>query len=216
MPIVAKATDGKTFDPVPQDIHRAVCYSVVDIGTTYDERYKKEKRQIVITWELIDERIDLEREGETVNLPRAISETYTLSLGDRANLRKMLQSWRGKDFTEQELQGFDLKNILGVPCQVQVMHRKKPDGRVFAKVENVLPWPKRDEVPNGTENELMYFSLDDVCKAELPSVPQWVQKRIMESYEWKELGGTQETTEPKQETVITPDGDAADEENLPF
>ena len=57
--------------------------------------------------------------------PRAISETYTNSLGEKANLRKMLENWRGRAFTQEEMDGFDLRNVLGKACMISVVHGTK-------------------------------------------------------------------------------------------
>jgi len=41
-----------------------------------------------------------------------ISKRYTMSLGEQSTLRKDLESWRGKKFTPEELQGFDLNACI--------------------------------------------------------------------------------------------------------
>ena len=64
----------------------------------------------IFMWELPGEEIEIEGEMK----PRAISETYTNSLGEKANLRKMLENWRGRAFTQEEMDGFDLRNVLGL------------------------------------------------------------------------------------------------------
>jgi hypothetical protein len=38
--------------------------------------------------------------------------TQTVSLASNGNLKPLLESWRGKKFTKEELVGFDLKTIL--------------------------------------------------------------------------------------------------------
>ena len=40
-----------------------------------------------------------------------VARVYTLCLHERAALRKDLESWRGRKFTEQELDGFDLEKL---------------------------------------------------------------------------------------------------------
>jgi hypothetical protein len=64
---------------------------------------------------------------------------YTLSLSDKANLRKHLEAWRGRKFTPLELRGFDLENLIGVNCQIQVIHNISDDGRTFANVQAIVP-----------------------------------------------------------------------------
>ena len=63
---------------------------------------------------------------------------YRLSLHEKSNLRPMLEAWRGRKFNEEELTGFDLEKLVGVNCQVQVIHGIKSTGGTFAKVQAVV------------------------------------------------------------------------------
>jgi hypothetical protein len=54
-------------------------------------------------------------------------------------LRHHLEAWRGKKFSAQELQGFDLEKLLGVNGQVQVVHALSDDGRIWANVQAIVP-----------------------------------------------------------------------------
>ena len=58
--------------------------------------------------------------GEMV--PRTISPRYTASLNVKSVLRRDLSAWRGRDFTQAELEEFNLRNIVGAPCLLQVIH----------------------------------------------------------------------------------------------
>jgi len=104
-------------------MHKAICYGVYDLGTQFNETFGNKNHKVLLQWELPEARIDIQKDGEDLNLPRAQSKIYTLSLHEKANLRKDLESWRGKSFTATELEGFDLKNLLGVDCQLQVIHK---------------------------------------------------------------------------------------------
>jgi hypothetical protein len=64
----------------------------------------------------------------------AIGSKFTLSLHEKASLRKILQSWRGKAFTPEELKKFDVTTILGKPCLITVTHEPKDGGGVYANV----------------------------------------------------------------------------------
>jgi hypothetical protein len=64
---------------------------------------------------------------------------YTLSLHEKANLRRELETWRGKKFTAEEGEGFDLEKLLGANCQLQVIHNEKDDGTVYANVQAIVP-----------------------------------------------------------------------------
>ena len=112
--IVVKDNGATSFPLLEAGSYRAICYGIVVIGTTYVPAFGKTVTKIIFMWELPDERITVDGEDK----PRAISETYTLSLNEKANLRKMLAGWRGRDFTPEELKGFSLKKILNAPCLV--------------------------------------------------------------------------------------------------
>jgi len=185
MGLTAKKTgDGKDFDPIPEGFYHAICYSIHDLGTQFNEKFGKNSHKVLITWELPTERIEIEKDGETKDLPRAISKRYTLSLHEKAILRKDLESWRGRSFTEKELDGFDLKNVLGANCAIQIIHNKKDD-KVYANISTIVPkikeWEKKE-----AENPLKFFSFEE--NSSIPAgTPDWVADIIKLSNEWNAL-----------------------------
>ena len=112
MGLTAKADSGNDNPPMPSGIKFAVCVGVYDLGTHFDRMYDKERHSGVFIFEVPSERITITKDGEDKDLPRQISNRYTLSLGEKANLRRDLESWRGRGFSEEELDGFNiLENI---------------------------------------------------------------------------------------------------------
>ncbi len=187
--IIAKGgKSGTKFPPIEPDSYPAICYAIIDIGTQYNQAFDIEAQKIIVMWELPTERVDIEKDGVVQNLPRAISETYTLSLNEKANLRKMLESWRGKTFTEEELKGFNLRNVLGAKCMLNIVNAQKQNGDTFSKVGAVVKLPKMfaDNLPPKAENPLVMFSTaDPQFLNKMQSLPEWIQKRIQESKEYK-------------------------------
>lgn len=175
-----KDNGGGDFTPAPIGTHVARCVKIIDIGTQKGEYQGKVtiRRQCVIGWELPDE---LMPDGESAGKPFVVSKFYTASLGEKANLRKDLESWRGRSFTEAELAGFDSKNILGKPCLVTVIHTDKGKSRV-ASVTSV---PKGMNVP-AQVNTSVYFSLDDFDPAVLESLTDGFKKMIQVSPEYQQ------------------------------
>ena len=172
----------------------AKLYCIADVGKHYDERYGKVKEELIFIWELPDFRIEIEKDGEKKDLPRAISRTYTKSLGEKANLRKDLESWRGKSFTEDELEAFSLKAVLGKTCQLNIIHAtSKNNGKTYANISAVLSAPRgcKHEPP---ENPCIMWGIGDSTEL----VPKWVAEKaassidadgcIDRSYEQGELG----------------------------
>ena len=190
MSLIAKDKAGG-FDPIPEDLHIAICYGIWDLGTQFSERWEKDVHKVVLTWELPNCRIQVEKEGGKVELPRAISKTYRLSLHKKSELRKDLESWRGKKFSDEELNGFDLKKVLGAPCQIQVLHNKIDD-KVYSNISTII------KVPGGTpikpENNLMFFSFEE--KGNIPQgTPQWVIDLIKNAKEYKGMHSEGEENE---------------------
>ena len=183
MPLLASDKGGKGFDPVAEGVHNAVCYSVVDLGHHLDEKFGKRNHNILITWELPSERIEIEKDGVKHNLPRAISKKYTLSLNEKANLRKDLQTWRGRVFTEKELEGFDIKNLLGKSCMIQVIHNKKGD-KTYANITAIMLLMK-GVAPLTPENPLVFYSMEDHRDQIPKEVPEWVRDIIKTSDEFQ-------------------------------
>ena len=113
----------------------AVCVDVADLGEELNPFSQKVRHICRIVWEIDEAHPDYHR-------PFEVSNRYTVSLFEKSNLRKMLATWRGRDFTAAELKGFDLEKLIGVSCQVQIQHRTSAKGRTFANVVAVVPLGK--------------------------------------------------------------------------
>jgi hypothetical protein len=152
--MILSDSGGTSFEQPPTGSHAARCISIIDLGTqrsTY-EGEAQIKRQVVLRWELGNE---LMQDGEYKGKPFTVSRFYTASLHEKAVLRKDLASWRGRDFSADELKGFDLKSILGKPCMLAVGLTEK--GKV--KVTSVMGLPKgMAAAPQINPN--FYFTLD--------------------------------------------------------
>jgi hypothetical protein len=179
--LTAKAKGTGDFTPIEAGVHLAVCYGIYDLGTHRDEKYEKDRHQIVVLWEVPDSRIEIERDGRKRDLPRAISNRYTLSLNEKATLRKDLEAWRGRPFTAEELDGFDMRNILGKSCQLGIVHVTKGD-RTFATINSILGLP-RGVKPLDLENEMQWFSFEE--SVDIPTTaPDWIKEQIAASKEF--------------------------------
>lgn len=194
MGFLAKEKGTGDFTPVPEGMHHAICYGLYDLGTQYNEKFKKHERKALIAWELPDIRLEIEKEdGTKQNLPKAISKRYTVSLDTKATLRKDLESWRGQRFTPEELKGFDLKKLLAVNCQLQIIHNSA-DGKTYANITTIVPLSK-GMASKTPENPPKYFSFDD--GTDVPkNTPEWILEMIQASAEWNENGKAQENEPP--------------------
>jgi len=210
MGLTAKNPGGTDYDPVALGVHQAICYGIYDLGTQYQERFGKSTHKVLFQWELPEERINIERDDKMVNLPRAISKQYTCSLHEKSNLRKDLQSWRGVAFTTKQLEGFDLKTVLGANCSLQVLHNTREDGRIFANVAAIIPLMKNMK-KREPENPLRFFSFED--QTNIPEgTPDWIVDIIKAADEWGSGNSEPDDDAPYNEE----DPDPIDDDEIPF
>lgn len=145
-----------TFAPAPAGTHAAVCIRVIDVGThtTEFQGERKSTRQVMITWELPFEFME---NGK----PFIHTNKYTLSAHEKSTLRRHLESWRGKPFTDADFGagGFDIKSILGKSCTLLLKAQIGKDGGVYNKLEGVGQPTKGVAAPSPL-NPLIYLSLD--------------------------------------------------------
>ena len=161
--------------------------------------------------------------------PFAVSGTYTASLFEQAKLHQHLVSWRGKAFTEEELQGFDMSKLLGCTARIEVAHTKpSPDGKGGGnpKIHN-LQRPDGGIKVVDTENETRSFDLDVFCNFKkdpatpggkamsdmFDTFPDWQQSKIEDSYEYKKAVGT--STETSMSDEVSKLTDEAAQSNSP-
>ena len=182
MSLITKQPEG--IPAIPGDTYQGICYSVIDIGTHHSDLYDKDIPQVIITWELPDLRIDIEKEGKKVNLPRAISKTYTNSLGEQATLYAHLVGWRGAEFTQKELDAFDLKTILTKNCLLTVANSLNQKGKTVAKVTAVSKLMKGIKAKQ-PENKIISFDMNDGITNIPEGLPDWVKEQIKTSIEYK-------------------------------
>lgn len=200
--LTASASSGGSFSPIPEGTYSAVCNMLVDLGMQRNETYNNISRKVLISWQLPDETIEIDGKDE----PRVISKRYTLSLDDRSNLRADLAAWRGRDFTPEELQAFDLRNIVGAPCLINIIH-KENNGKKYANISSIMALPKGMPRPQ-MAGEPTVFDLDESPLSDINNLPKWIAETIYKSETYKERAATK--LEPEFKELDDGDGE------LPF
>lgn len=194
MPITASAQSGAKFDPIPAGLHHAICYGIIDVGTQPSGSPQfKDARKVVFLFELPEERINIDGK----DLPRGTSAKFTLSLGDKSKLRPALQSWRGRPFTPEELNGFDITKVLGANAYLNLVHEHKGD-KTYVNVTTINPLPK-GMAKRSPENALVSWSIDDQPPGPIvppENIPGWIAEMITKSKEYQERLNQPAPTKP--------------------
>lgn len=187
MAIIA-TNKGVKRDLIPAGNYVARCYQMIHIGTV-PENYMgetKELDKVRIGWELPTElKVFSEDRGEQ---PLVIGKEYTLSLNEKANLRKMLASWRGKDFTEDEARQFDITVLIGKPCMLNIIHKPsvKDPSTIYEEIGSISPIPKGYPCPDAI-NAPFVLDYQNFDKQKFESLPDFIKDKMKKSNEYNEL-----------------------------
>jgi hypothetical protein len=196
MSLVVKDSGGEgSFTPVPPGMHLARCYRVIDLGTQKTEWQGQVKylKKLMIQFEVHGEDESGKPMVTSKGEPMSISKNYTSSLGEKATLRKDLQAWRGRDFTADELRGFELKNILGVWAMISVAKSIGNNGKEYTNIMSVNPVPaaiKKAGLPEGI-NGTAIFSIEKPDMELFETFGKGLKEKIMASPEWQQRQGSQ-------------------------
>lgn len=201
MALIARQPEqGAKIDPISAGMHVAVCYAVIDLGVQFSEVWQKEQHKILVIWETDEEMTTADGEIK----PKAISKEFVLSLHEKSDLYKTLVSWRGRAFTAAKLEGFDVKNVLGAPCLLNIVSVEKND-RTFSNIGSITPLMKGQQPPE-LKNKKLYFELSKDTLGQIDELPKWIGEKIRRSITYQDL-----TAKKKPELIP-----CEDDSDIPF
>ncbi|MBI1178477.1 hypothetical protein GC207_13665 [bacterium] len=117
------------FTPCPEYTGRAVCVDVTPLKKQQSQFGERDVFKIVFETEL---------DREDGSRFCAWSRNFTPSVNEKANLRKFLRGWFGRDLTKEELAGFETDSLIGKPAQIVVVHEFKDD-QTYANIVACTP-----------------------------------------------------------------------------
>ena len=193
MGFLATDSGGGNFKRVPAGVFIGRCYSLIDLGTqlTTGQYGEKLQHKIRIGWELFGEDengepLTVDVDGKT--MPMTISKSYTVSLHEKAGLRKDLAAWRGRDFTEEEARAFDVSKLVGAYCMVNVT-TSETNGKTYSNVAGLTPLPGAlKNAKPAPVHEQVIFDLDAPDMAVFNGFHEKLQDAIKRSPEWARHG----------------------------
>ncbi len=165
--------------PVEPGTYFAVCIGAVDLGeqeTTYNNKTRY-TNQLQIIFELPSELIEIDGEEQ----PRQLSRRFAVSLSTKSNLRKFIETWYGKKFTDDAIREFDTRELLGKPAMLSVVLSE--DGN-YANIASAAALPKGMEAPKA-KSELIDFDVEDWDDEAFQKLPEWLQELIKKSTQYK-------------------------------
>lgn len=139
------------FDKLSEGTHLAICDQIILMGEQATQFGTKVK--LYIRFEVPTERTDIDGKS----LPKVLGKFYTYSLSEGSNLRKDLESWRGKKFNDDDLTDkdgnsiFDVSRFAGKPCQIVVAHNGD-----YANIIAVIGLAPGTPAPKGENPVIVY------------------------------------------------------------
>ena len=211
MSLQASAKARNTFT-VPSGTHVGRCYQIVDVGTQHTTFNGKPRlaHKVRVSFELPVLRVKYEDGSDK---PAAVHVTYTLSLSEKANLRKHLESWRGRAFTAEELSAFNIGKVLGAPALVSVTHTPRKEGTgVYVNIAGLSKVITGMAVPTA-ENKPVLYEIEHGRNDVFQTFPEWLQAEIEGCVEWNK----KPEHDPNEEGSPVPQGEPESfDDSVPF
>ena len=204
MGLIVKRKKKSIYPPVAAGTYAAVCVGIIDIGEQYNTVFKNYSDKLIIIFEIPNEKIEIDGEKK----PRWISKEYTQSLSEKSNLYKTLTSWLGRALSDVELEGFELFDMLGRGCFINLLVEEK-DNASYNNISAVVGLPEGMDAPH-TETELIGFSMAEGFDENIFSkIPEWIQDKIKKSVQYQKKYAKIEEVNFTDESTIT-------EKTVPF
>jgi hypothetical protein len=101
---------------------------------------------------------------------------------EKSTLRKDVHSMMGKTLTDNEAKSFNIFNLLGKECMVNIIHKQSGD-KTFANIQTITPVPKGMVCPPAVNPQLV-FSTQQPDMDAFRKLPEFVQDKIKLSDEF--------------------------------
>ena len=174
--------------PVEPGTYFAVCVYSIDLG----EQAGKDRNgqtyysnKVRLGFELVGETVEIDGKTE----PRILGRTFPVSRAKNSGLRKFVESWRGKVFSDDEFGDFDTNNLVGVPAQIGVILN---DTGEYANINTVMQLPKGFTAPKATA-PLIRYDMEPWSDAAFNALPEWAQEQIKKSTQYQKAHPPKDT-----------------------
>lgn len=182
MSMIAKENGGTSIPNLADGVYTAISSMLIDLGVQRNEKFDKDQRKFILIWNVMGETVKI---GD-LELPRTINKEYGFSLNEKSNLRKDLESWRGQAFTEEELRGFYLSNILNKGCQLQIIN-KESNGKQYNNIAGIMALAKGMTVEQLPET-IIFDMEEQESWNNYHKIPGWIKEKIKKAINLVETG----------------------------
>ena len=137
--ITAKGSDSK-FKPHPAGQFVGQCVDTIDLGDrveTFAGQPSKLTHKCALVFRTGEKN---EQTGEYIDIARE----FTVSMGEKANLRKFLEQWRGRAYTSEQIEeGVPLHKLTGNHGLLTIAQATSQSQRTYANITACVGIPKQ-------------------------------------------------------------------------
>ena len=126
--MIINANNSK-FEACPEFTGKGVCVDATPLRKQQSQFGEREVFKLVFEVDL------LKTDGSRYCV---WSKNFTPSTNEKANFRKFVHGWFGRDLTRAELEDFDTDSLIGKPAQLVVVQEHK-DGETYANIVACTP-----------------------------------------------------------------------------
>ena len=139
----------KEYPKASEGQHIGLCVDFIGPWEAVDDFDKTKPypiRKVAYVWQLDENRDD--------GKPFEIAREFSLTFGKKANLRKFIGDWRGKEIVDDEAKAGVEIDFKGKAAYLTVSHSPKANGQgITAKVTALMPLPKALPTPDAKPYE---------------------------------------------------------------
>ena len=191
----------------PEGSYPARCYQIIDLGTTEQGgNFPGKKRKVQFLFELPTELAVFDESRGSQ--PYYVRSIYTLSMNEKALLRRDLSAWMGKKLSDAEAAKLDIFKMLGKTCMVNIAHVTKGEN-TYANIISFAPLMKGYECPAAI-NEAFTYTPTAHDQEVFSKLPEFIQDKIKESDEYIAMSRNEQKSafnKPPQNIEELPDID---------
>lgn len=156
--------------PIAQNLH-AACFAIASLGDAPQKQFGTDQ-EVMVPTVFLGFTFGKDDEGREMTLWKR----YRFSYNERASLRKDLEMWRDRDFTDEEIKKFPLTNVLGKKCTICTDTTAGGNPKI-TKIK-----PERDGNEVEVENPFVYDH-DDPKQEHFDELPKFVQDLVQKPAE---------------------------------
>lgn len=127
--------------PTPKDgPHLGVCTDIIDLKW-HEESYAGQSKGWQHKCAIV---FQIDETNPETKKPFEVFREFTVSLGEKANLRKFLGDWRGRQLTDAEAEaGFPLRQLVGVNAfmQIENIPTKANPEKKYPRITTIMARP---------------------------------------------------------------------------